>query len=103
MKLNLLMLYRDRLEKLSHVLKDNALTELLGRYHFLWGGGASIRDRRSSIFSGPHLAHAKKIWPPLCRRAKSFGPPFALAKKILAPPLELKTSKFHCYNVVISL
>ncbi len=46
----------------------------LGRYQFLpGGGGASVCDGRSPIFSGP----------PLCRRTKKFGHPLCLRGKIM--------------------
>ncbi len=39
----------------------------LGSYHFLPGGGASVCDPGSPIFSGPPLGMRKKFWSPMLK------------------------------------
>ena len=64
-------------------------------------GGPSISDRQSSTFSGPPLANAKKYCPPSAGVQKILPLPLPSEKNSAPPPLELKTSTFPCYNIVM--
>ncbi len=61
-----------------------------GSYHFLWGGGMSIRYRQSLIFSGPPLSACKKNWHKI--GAETFGSTLCHCKKF-CPPLHVLALK----------
>ena len=42
---------------------------------FTGGGGGSVSDGRSPIFSGPPIAYVKKFWSPPLAPRKNFGLP----------------------------
>ncbi len=57
----------------------------LGSYHFLAGGGRSVCDGRSPIFSGPPPCIRKKNSVPPLPPGRNFGPPFSRVKKFWSP------------------
>ncbi len=84
--------------------KRTCITHIgLGNYHFLPGGGPSVCDRGSPIFSGPpplscQVGMHEEILPPTLPvkndsslkvpiLAKNSGPPLCDHQNILPPPL----------------
>ncbi len=70
----------------------------LGSYHFLpEGGGASVCDGQSPIFSGPPFACVKNFGSPFAYGEKNCGPPPLASWKNFAPP-KVKEHPTHINN-----